>query len=218
MPFFHGFVERFAVADDARLDHFAQQVVAFAGAFAHAGEDREAVVLLGDVVDQFLDEHGLAHAGAAEQTDLAALEVGLQQVDDLDAGEEDFLRGGQFFELGRFAVDGERAFPVEFVHAVDGAADHVHHPAADLGTDRHRDGTACGTDLHAAAKTVGRVHRHGAYRVLTDMLLHLDGQGSAVLAGDLQGFVDGREFGLLVFLQIEMYVDHGPDDLGNVSG
>ncbi len=50
------------------------------------------------------------------------------------------------------------------------------------------------------------------------MLLHLDGQGSAVLAGDLQGFVDGREFGLLVFLQIEMYVDHGPDDLGNVSG
>jgi peptide chain release factor 1 len=44
---------------------------------------------LGDVVDQFHDQNGLAHAGAAEQADLAALGVGRQQVDDLDAGDED---------------------------------------------------------------------------------------------------------------------------------
>jgi hypothetical protein len=31
-----------------------------------------AAVLLGDVVDELLDEHGLADAGAAEQADLAA--------------------------------------------------------------------------------------------------------------------------------------------------
>jgi hypothetical protein len=44
---------------------------------------------LGDVVDQLLDEHGLADAGAAEQADLAALGVGREEVDDLDAGDED---------------------------------------------------------------------------------------------------------------------------------
>ena len=38
--------------------------------------------------DHLLDDDGLAHAGAAEHADLAALHVGLQQVDDLDAGLE----------------------------------------------------------------------------------------------------------------------------------
>ena len=37
--------------------------------------------------------HGLAHAGAAEEADLAALsQVGLNQVDDLDAGLEHLER------------------------------------------------------------------------------------------------------------------------------
>jgi hypothetical protein len=65
------------------------EVVAFAGALADAGEHRVAAVRLGDVVDQFHDQHGLADAGAAEQADLAALGVGREQVDDLDAGDED---------------------------------------------------------------------------------------------------------------------------------
>jgi hypothetical protein len=46
-------------------------------------------VLGGDVADQLLNQHGLAHAGAAEEADLAALLVGGEQVDDLDAGDED---------------------------------------------------------------------------------------------------------------------------------
>ena len=74
--------------DDARLGHLDPEVVALAGALAHAGEHREAAVLLGDVVDEFHDDDGLAHAGAAEQADLAALQEGLDQVDDLDAGLE----------------------------------------------------------------------------------------------------------------------------------
>ncbi len=45
---------------------------------------------LGDVVDQLLNEHGLADASAAEQADLAALAVRREQVDDLDARLEDF--------------------------------------------------------------------------------------------------------------------------------
>ena len=49
------------------------EVVALARALADAGEHREAAVLLGDVVDQLLDQHRLADAGAAEQADLAAL-------------------------------------------------------------------------------------------------------------------------------------------------
>ena len=63
------------LVDDARLLHLEPEVVALARALAHAAERRQAAVLLGEVVDQLLDDHGLAHAGAAEQADLAALGV-----------------------------------------------------------------------------------------------------------------------------------------------
>ena len=79
---------RIARLDHAGLAHFQPQVVAFAGTLADAGEHGIAAVLLGDVVDEFHDDDGLAHACAAEQADLAALEEGLDQVDDLDTGLE----------------------------------------------------------------------------------------------------------------------------------
>src|SRR3712207_9240019 len=74
------------LVDDARLLHLEPEVVALARALADAAERGQAAVLLGDVVDQLLDEDGLADAGAAEQADLAALGVRGEQVDDLDAG------------------------------------------------------------------------------------------------------------------------------------
>ena len=76
------------------------EVVAFAGPLADAGEHGVTAVGLGDVVDQLLNQHGLAHAGAAEQADLAALGVGRQQVDDLDAGDENLGFRGLISELG----------------------------------------------------------------------------------------------------------------------
>ena len=74
--------------DDAALNHLVVEIVALAGPFADAGEDGVAAVRLGHVVDQLHDEHGLAHAGAAEEADLAALHVGGQQVHHLDGGRE----------------------------------------------------------------------------------------------------------------------------------
>ena len=69
--------------DDAALNHLVVEVVALPGPLADAGEHGVASVGLGHVVDQLHDEHGLAHAGAAEQADLAALGVGGQQVNHL---------------------------------------------------------------------------------------------------------------------------------------
>ena len=72
--------------DDAGFDHFVVQVVAFARAFAHAREHRNAAVQLGDVVDEFHDDDRLADAGAAERADFAALQERADQINDLDAG------------------------------------------------------------------------------------------------------------------------------------
>ena len=93
------------LVDDARLLHLEPEVVALARALADAAEGRQAAVLLGEVVDQLLDEDGLAHAGAAEQADLAALGVRGEQVDDLDAGLEHLRRRRQVLDVRRVAVD-----------------------------------------------------------------------------------------------------------------
>ncbi len=93
------------VGNDARLGHFQVQIVAFAGAFADAAEGGIAAVFLGDVADQFLDQHGLAHARAAEQADLAALGKRGEQVDGFQAGLELFRGGHLLFKRRRQPVN-----------------------------------------------------------------------------------------------------------------
>uniref|UniRef100_A0A1I8GZM3 BHLH domain-containing protein n=1 Tax=Macrostomum lignano TaxID=282301 RepID=A0A1I8GZM3_9PLAT len=91
--------------DHASHDHLVVQIVALAGALAHAGEHGVATVSSGHVVDELHDEHSLAHAGAAEQANLAAPGVGRQQVHHLDAGLQDLLVRAHLNELRRLGVD-----------------------------------------------------------------------------------------------------------------
>src|SRR5690606_33973137 len=66
--------------------HLVVEVVTFTGTRTHTGEHGQTAVRLGDVVDQLHHVHGLAHTGTTEQTDLATLGEGADQVDDLDTG------------------------------------------------------------------------------------------------------------------------------------
>ena len=91
--------------DHPGLGHLQEQVVPLAGALPNAGEHRHTTVLFGLAADHLLDDHRLAHAGTAEHADLAALHVGLEQVDDLDTGLEHDLLGLELGEGRRLAVD-----------------------------------------------------------------------------------------------------------------
>ena len=113
------------LVDDARLLHLEPEVVALARALADAAEGRQAAVLLGEVVDQLLDEDRLADAGAAEQADLAALGVGREQVDDLDAGLEHLGRRGEVLDRRRVAVDRPALLDLDVVALVDRLAEQV---------------------------------------------------------------------------------------------
>ncbi len=95
---------------DLGLLHFQPQVVPLAGPLADAGEDREAAVRAGDTGDEFGQNDGLAQSGSAEQPGLAAADERRQQVDDLDAGLEDFRLGAEILHRGRCAVDGPTLF------------------------------------------------------------------------------------------------------------
>src|SRR5439155_5732811 len=64
----------------ARFDHLMIEVVTLTRAFADAGKHRIAAVRFGNVIDQFHDQDGLAHASTAEQTYLTTLGVRREQV------------------------------------------------------------------------------------------------------------------------------------------
>ena len=95
---------------------------------------------LGNIVDELHDEHRLTHAGTAEQSDLTALHVRLQQVDDLDTRCQDFLLRRQFLKRRSLAVNGISSLHVELFHTVDRLTNHVQHSTFNLIAGGHHDG------------------------------------------------------------------------------
>jgi hypothetical protein len=85
-------------------------------------------VLLGNVVNQFLYEDGLAHAGAAEQSDFAAFQEGLNEIDDLHAGFKHFGGGGLVLKQRRGAMYRHGLGVLDRTQLVHGLTDHVHDP------------------------------------------------------------------------------------------
>jgi peptide chain release factor 1 len=197
--------------DDARFDHLVVQVVALARALAHAGEHRIAAMRLGDVVDQLHDDDGLAHAGAAEQADLAALGVGREQIDHLDARHQHLRLGGLVRELGRRAVDREELLRLDRPALVHRLADDVDDAAQRLGAHRHGDRPARVGDRLAAHQPLGRVHGDGAHGVLAQMLRHFQHQLGALVVG-VQRVQDRRQFA------VEAHVHHRAHHLGDAAG
>ena len=120
-------LRRIVRVDDAALLELEPEVVAFARALADAGEHRHAAVLHGDVVDELHDDDGLADAGAAEEPDLAALQVRLEQVDDLDAGLEHLQLGRLVLERRRRRGESASApWRHRAIRKVHRLAEHVH--------------------------------------------------------------------------------------------
>ena len=95
-------------------------------------------MLKGHVVDEFHDDDGLANTGAAEQTDLAALQERLDQVDDLHAGLEHLHLGGLLVERRRLAMDRHTFVALHRAELVHRLADDVEHAAQ--GSTAHRNG------------------------------------------------------------------------------
>ena len=210
----HLAVDQAGLVDDARLAHLEVQVGALAGALAHAGEDGGAAVLLGEVVDELLDEHRLADAGAAEQTGLAAADIGLEEVDRLDAGLEDLGLGGQLVEARRGMVDGIMILHLGHGLAVHGLAHDVPDAAEGLVAHGHLHGAAGVDGLDAALQAVRGGHRHAADDAAGQLALHLeDGLDAAHgrLGVDGQGVVDARD------PLLELDVDDRADDADDAS-
>ena len=167
-------------------------------------------MLLGDVGDELLDEDGLAHAGAAEEADLAASGVGGQQVDDLDAGLQHLRHGALVLKGGGLPVDGQTV-PGDVLPAVDGLPQDVEHPPQGLLAHGHRQRSSQGPDLHAPGQALGGVQQDAPDHMVSHMLRRLHDQALAVVVR-LQGVLEPGQVAVR-----KADVHHRPHDLYDFS-
>ena len=153
------------VREHTGLGHLEEQVVALAGALPHTCEHGHTTVLLRLSADHLLDDHRLADARTTEHADLAALHVGLEQVDDLDPGLEHDLLRLEVGERGRLAVDRPPIGGVDLGGVgIERLAQHVVDVAEHTLTDGHRDRLPGVGDGRSADEAVGRLQSDRADR------------------------------------------------------
>ncbi len=213
--FVHLSEDEACLLQNLRLLHLLPQVIAFTGPLTDAGEDRVPAVLGGDVVDELLDDHGLADPGPAEQPGLAAAHVGTQEVDDLDAGLEKLRLRLQLGKRHPGSVDGHPFLRGRRAPAVHGVPQQVEHAPEHLLAHRHGDGGARVHDRASAGDAVRGIQRHRPDTVAAEVLLHFAHQvrlAAAELGIDDQGIAD---FGQMPLFELRVqdgsdHLDHRP--------
>ena len=168
-------------------------VIAFTGSFTDTRHNGTSAVLNGNVVNQFLHQDGFADTGTAEQTDLTALGIRAQQVDDLDACFQDFA-GCLLLGKGRSLSVNRHVFAcLDFTESVNRFTENVEHSSENLIADRNLNRRTCIHAIHSSDKTVSGTHRDTADNVITDVLSNLGCHGDACFAVlDLDCIFNGR--------------------------
>ena len=147
----------------------------------------------GNVVNQLLNQHGFANACAAEQTDFTALGIGLQQINDLDAGFQNLNCGALLGECRGIAINAlALGILGNGLAAVDGLTQHVKHSAQGLLTHRNLDGFSGGKYLHAAIQSITAGKHDAPNRIVAHMLGNLHNMLLA-LQLDAQRFPDSGQ-------------------------
>ena len=202
------------LVDDACLRHLVVEIVPLARALADAGEHRDAAMELGDVVDQLHDDDGLADAGAAERANLAALQEGADQIDDLDPGGQHFRRRRLIRERRSGAMNRVVLLGLDGSPFVDRVAGHVEHSAHHPVADRHRDRPAAVGDAVATLEPFGSGHRDRAHPAVAEVLLHFQRQRHRLVLNRvvaLQRVVNRRQ------RVGKLDVDHRTDHLNDLA-
>src|SRR5690606_20596822 len=180
--------QRYLVQKEGKR-HLVVEVDTFTGTLTHTGEHGETAVRLGEVVDQRHHVHGRAHTGTTEQTDLATLGEGADQVDDLDTGFQQIGTTGLLGIAGRRAVDAPLLVALNRAGFVDRLAQYVHDAAQGACTNRYGNGLAGVGHVQATLEAFGATHGDGTDDAVTQLLLDFQG---GCCADDFQRVIDVR--------------------------
>ncbi len=187
------------------------EVVTLTSTLTHARKHRVTGVLDRDVTDQLHHVYGFTYARTTEQTDFTALRERTHQVDNFDAGFQQFLRAGQLFIGRRRAVNRPTLFFTDVAFHVDRLTQHVHDTAQGRFTYRDFDRVLEVDDSQTTTQTVGRTHCDGTHDTAAELLLHFQHQ-TLITILHLKSIVHAR-YGILR----EFDVNYGADYLDNFS-
>ena len=143
-------------------------------------------MLCGDILNQLLDQDGLADAGASEQSYLTALGIGRQQVDYLDAGFQNLHDRTLIFKRRRIAVDDPVFLILKTFPSVNCLSQDVEKAPQVLISYRHADSLSCGNHLHIFMKALAGGQHNAADHIISHMLGGLH-DTSSVPVLNLQG-------------------------------
>ncbi len=187
------------------------EVVTLTSTLTYARKHRVTGVLDRDVTDQLHHVYSFTYTRTAEQTNFTALGERTHQVDNFDAGFQQFLRAGQLF-IGRCrAVDSPTLFFADVAFHVNRLTQYVHDTTQRCFTYRDFDRVLEVFYIQTAAQTIRRTHGDGTYDTAAQLLLNFQHQNFITILY-LKGFVHAW-YGILR----ELDVDHGADYLDNLS-
>lgn len=155
--------------NDGGLLHFVVQIVTLTSTLADTGEDGVTTVSLGDVVDQLLNEDGLADTSTTEETNLSTTSVGSEQIDDLDTSDENLGRGGLVSERGGVSVDGQELVGLDRSSLINGVTSDVQDTTESGGADGNGDGSTSVGSLGTTNKTLSTYHAHELSKSIAKM-------------------------------------------------
>lgn len=162
---------------------------------------------LGDVVDEFLNQHSLADTSTTEETNLATTGVGGKEIDDLDTSFQDLGSGGLVDECGGFGVNRRHLDTLDGATLVNGLTNNIHDTTQSCLSDGNLNGSTGIDDLGTTDETLGTVHSNGTDRVLTEMGRDFQNEATTLEVLDLEGIEDGREV-----VGVELDIDDGTND------
>src|SRR5262249_31837359 len=195
------------------------KVIALARPLAHTREHRESAVVQGNVIDELHDDNRLADPRTSEESDLASLAVGLQQIDDLDACFKHFRLGLLIFELRSRSVNRVGLLRLNRAFLVDRFPEHVDETTERFTADRNGNRGTRILNVHSTRETIGGGHGYPTHSVFAKVLGHFKRQSHNRLSGglifllvDLERVIDVGEMP-----GGKLYVHHRSDHLYHFS-
>ena len=131
---------------------------------------------VGDVADEFLNEHRFADARSAEESDLTAARVRRHEVDDFNARFEDARRRFLILQRGRRAVNRPLRRRIDRRVAIDRFAEHVEDASERAFTNRNGDRSTGAAHGSAAHDAVGRPECETTYLVVAEFVLYFQNE------------------------------------------
>ena len=211
--------------DDTSLNHFVVQIVTLTSTFSdtwyerlrmmkkgmgsrrQTAENRETTMGLGNVVDEFLNQHSLPYTGTSKQTNLSTTSVRSEKINDLDTGFQNFSSRRLVDEGGRVSVNGAEFDALDRATLINGFSNDVHDASERSRANWNHDGGAGINHFCSTDETLGTIHGNSADRIFTQMRGNLEDEATATKVLNLQGVKDRRE---VVCLKLD--IDNGTND------